>query len=290
MILRKRSFAAFLVATITALYSVVGSSQTVPSDCTPITSVRFLISTPGKYCLMQNILADSNGIVVAANDVTIDLQGHTLRSFRPGLPLITTYGIVTSSEAVERWNLTIKNGTISGFTSGILLNYASNVLIEAVRIEGDPQQASTGVLANSSRAPVIIRGNQIANVAYGVFLNRAAASVVDNNVIQLFDANVAPLPLPRGNRVGVFLDVYSHGVVVSKNVIRNTTSSVFTQGIRVALVAGGPVSNGVVIEHNNVSNVGDGINAYGSSSVKYKNNVVSATTPYSGGTDIGGNY
>jgi len=47
---------------------------------TPISSVPFTISAPGSYYVTTNLTpgADQNGIVVAADNVTIDLNGFTL--------------------------------------------------------------------------------------------------------------------------------------------------------------------------------------------------------------------
>src|SRR5678815_1618363 len=47
---------------------------------TPISSVPFTISAPGSYYVTTNLTAgvDQNGIIVAADNVTLDLNGFTL--------------------------------------------------------------------------------------------------------------------------------------------------------------------------------------------------------------------
>ena len=49
-------------------------------SCTPIyaTDLPLTISTPGSYCLAENITQAGSGIIVAADSVTIDLRDFAL--------------------------------------------------------------------------------------------------------------------------------------------------------------------------------------------------------------------
>jgi hypothetical protein len=56
---------------------------------TPISSLPYTISAAGSYYLTGNLTADANGILVDANNVTIDLAGFSL--IGPGSG--TSYGV-----------------------------------------------------------------------------------------------------------------------------------------------------------------------------------------------------
>ena len=102
---------------------------TTPGDGT----TTFRISQPGSYYLQANVQGESAakmGITIAANNVTLDLNGFALIG-TGGTG--TARGIVTSG---ERSNITIRNGTITNWSgSGIDLisgSTSSNSLIEGV--------------------------------------------------------------------------------------------------------------------------------------------------------------
>lgn len=81
---------------------------------TPISSAPFVISTSGSYYLTTNLAVSSgNAITIAANNVTLDLNGFTLSSTEPsptgtGIQLGTGTGVA---------NIAIRNGVIAGGVS-----------------------------------------------------------------------------------------------------------------------------------------------------------------------------
>jgi parallel beta-helix repeat protein len=75
---------------------------------TPILKIPFTISTAGSYYLAGDLSSDANGIIVEANNVTIDLAGF--RIVGPGSG--SNYGIYMNG----RRNVEIRNGTVQGFT------------------------------------------------------------------------------------------------------------------------------------------------------------------------------
>jgi parallel beta-helix repeat protein len=76
---------------------------------TPISSLPFTITAAGAYYLTTNLtgVSGTNGITIAANDVTLDLKGFALVAV-PG----TMDGILVSG---NRTNLWIGNGTVRGW-------------------------------------------------------------------------------------------------------------------------------------------------------------------------------
>jgi hypothetical protein len=86
---------------------------------TPITSLPITITQPGSYYLTGSfdLAAGQDGIFVSAQNVTIDLNGFTIRSFDPAN---TTVGIRIDPLGSAMSDLTIRNGHIVGtvlFTS-----------------------------------------------------------------------------------------------------------------------------------------------------------------------------
>src|SRR5215207_779908 len=72
--------------------------------------------------LEADLIGCSTGLVVAADDITIDLNGHLIE----GQSSVAGAGV----EAVERSGITIKNGRVSGFASGVLLTNTSRSTVE----------------------------------------------------------------------------------------------------------------------------------------------------------------
>jgi parallel beta-helix repeat protein len=68
----------------------------------------FTIETPGSYYLEGDRRSTGSGIVVTVDNVTIDLMGYTLSGYNS-----------TGIGATDRKNIEIKNGTITGFATGI---------------------------------------------------------------------------------------------------------------------------------------------------------------------------
>jgi hypothetical protein len=109
------------------------------SDCTPIRSVPFNIVEPGRYCLQSDVRTDGDGVVIAADFVTLDLQGHTITGPENGK------GDVTGIKGHLVSNVHITNGTVRGFDIGIsiLSDYGDPTKgfnqIDRVRVEGSGQ-------------------------------------------------------------------------------------------------------------------------------------------------------
>jgi hypothetical protein len=88
------------------------------------------ITQPGSYYLTGNVtgMAGMNGIEIATDDVTIDLNGYALVGVPGSLD-----GIVVDS-AQQRYNLRIVDGTVRGWGgNGVVTLFASNVLLHDLR-------------------------------------------------------------------------------------------------------------------------------------------------------------
>jgi len=154
-------------------------------DCTPITELPAVITVQGIYCLIGNLTTsqtDDYAIAIQTNNATIDLNGWKLGGLSAGSGT-HAQGIF----ALDRKNITIRNGTIRGFHTGIFLAGANaqGNLIEDIRAE---QNRYAGI--ETQGRGDIIRRNQVVDTGGGVSLygigikvSGAGASVLDNDVV-----------------------------------------------------------------------------------------------------------
>ncbi len=95
-------------------------------DTTPgNVNAEFVISQPGSYFLVSDTFTTKNGISVQADDVTIDLQGYTLRSNAGNTGIFCAPGT----------SLTVRNGVISNFKFGITAASVTGGNVESVLVE-----------------------------------------------------------------------------------------------------------------------------------------------------------
>ena len=111
-------------------------------SCTKIITAKdigttgYVINDPGYYCLGEDVNFASTSpftpaIQVLANDVTIDLEGHTLKQVNQGaVPYV--YGVIigqnpflVESPDFVLNNVTVTNGTIENFSGNGIFSYNS---------------------------------------------------------------------------------------------------------------------------------------------------------------------
>lgn len=85
------------------------------------------IDTPGSYVVVQNLDAIGDCLVVAADNVTIDLGGHVLAGDGTG------EGIKVSFAGAFRSNVAVRNGTVTGFGDGVALFGVVDARVSDVR-------------------------------------------------------------------------------------------------------------------------------------------------------------
>jgi hypothetical protein len=109
-----------------------------------------IINTPGSYYLTGNItLADdlSDQITIRADDVTLDLNGYTITMNSTSKHPIK----VEAAQGNPPRNITVKNGSISGGSIGIMAPITSlNIQVEGVTFKNQQHQAiNMGMQGNS---------------------------------------------------------------------------------------------------------------------------------------------
>lgn len=130
------------------------------------------ITQPGSYVLLRDIVLEEPGtaILIAADNVSLDLNGHTIRG--PG----NKQGVGIAVEGVS--GISIHNGNIVDFGTGIRVANAHNVRVERVQIKGEdgggPPPGEVGVLVLNSRA-VVLKDNTISKTFLGIFVRGPAS-------------------------------------------------------------------------------------------------------------------
>jgi hypothetical protein len=134
-------------------------------------SSQFIITTSGSYYLTANVSGTSskNGIAIAADNVTLDLNGFSLLGAGGSLA-----GAVVSG---TRQNIVIYNGTARGWGgNGIDAGNASNAQLTQLQVSGN---GAAGLVAGSSS---IVRGCIASgNTGDGIRVTGMATRVEDNN-------------------------------------------------------------------------------------------------------------
>jgi len=205
------------------------SAQAETTQCTVISSLPAIISTQGVHCLKGNLstnITTGNAIEITVNNVTIDLNGFKIGGLAAGLGT-QARGIYASL----RKNITIRNGIIRGFETGIFFQ-ANNIptisqghLIENIRAD---QNTFTGMVIKG-------KGTTIRNC-------------------QIMSTGGSTAPLTHGGAYGI--NTYGSGVSIINNLIIDTTEQTGGSSYGIAI---GSASSGVV-ENNHIANASLGLN------------------------------
>ncbi|WP_291986020.1 right-handed parallel beta-helix repeat-containing protein [Luteitalea sp.] len=205
-----------------------------------------IISQSGHYEVTRGFRADrrgGNGIVIAASDVTIDLGGYAIEgSATPGAGIRVMPGVS---------NVTITNGSLTGFRVGVDVTGATNVRIEGLQIKGGdmggPPPGEIGVLIVNSRG-VVVERNVVTGTFLGIFVRGAGSggNRIGNNTLtggsngQLGicynpdDSGVATGPsgdLVYDNLVSRFVVGIQTSVATAGNLFRDNSVAAFAQAV-----------------------------------------------------------
>jgi len=239
-----------------------GSMQLSAAEppCIAITFVPFEIIEEGVYCFTGNLeTTNESAITISADNVTINLNGWTLDGSSSG-NTTESYGIF----AYQRKNITIRNGTIRGYLSGILLSDESPYttsqghLIEDIRSDKNTMR---GIVV--AGRDYIVRRNHIIDTGgssevgfiVGIFLVGPSGHVLNNDISKTTGDSV--------NEARALHLSEAHGTLVEGNRIDDVSSDTgTTRGIHIQS------SNDVLVRGNNITNLDSGI-IYFSSTGKY---------------------
>ncbi len=132
---------SILTGCFLSLLAAWGVAHGETTECTPITYLPYTVPAQGVYCLTGNLSTNQTGgaaITINKNNVTIDLNGYKIGGLGAG-DASGAIGI----NSTDKINITIRNGIVRGFFTGIQLTGEGHV-IEDVRAE---QNLAIGIRA-----------------------------------------------------------------------------------------------------------------------------------------------
>ncbi len=243
-----------------------------------IDAVPFTITEPGSYYLTANLTAAGSGVIIEADNVTLDLMGFTLTGSGGG----ASHGVlINGSTNIPIHNVVVRNGILRNFGNGVRAAYSHNCRFERL-IAADNTLAGINLHAYKGNC----NGNVIAdcsisgNGTYGVsiFATQGQSdgnTVVDCTIVGNGDSGIrlyAWEGQSRGNVIvnctlrdntgqGIYLLQNADGNRVENNHISDTTGAT-SYGIRVGVSSANFIlRNTCVGQTNNYSIAGN--NTYG---------------------------
>jgi hypothetical protein len=252
-----------------------GSARADVTDCQEIVSIPVVITQQGVHCLKQNLsaaLADGAAIEVAANNVTVDLNGFKLGNLAAG-PETAAVGVA----AIERKNVVVRNGLVRGFAMGVMILGDPSGTSFGHRVEGLSLDSNLLAAIFVAGSGIVVRDNQITNTS-NVALNQALAKrSLRAPALRQFRSRVASMSVGFG-AIGI-IGVLSNSVI-EDNKVTSTSALGEATGIVVSQ------SSGVAITGNFIAGVRATSYASGVlSGIDNTDIVISSNTIMDGSTD-----
>lgn len=274
------------------LYVVLAFSpaQAETTKCKVITSIPYNITTQGVYCFTRNLgtkITKGAAIKINANNVTIDMNGFKLNGLGSG-----TATDASGISATNRKIITIRNGAIQGFFTGIDFDDESGTyttsrghLIEDIVFD---RNREAGIWmegqGNTIRRNTVMGtgGGAISTNIYGITVKGPSNDVLNNRVTNTTADNT-------GSAYGIFLEA-SDNSVVQGNRVGDTTATGTGNGSGILMYQ----SDHVTVKDNAVATADFGVSYDGGgtgSSGKYMGNLTNNISlfPFTGGTAVGTN-
>lgn len=218
-----------LCAIAAAGLMAASSANAETTECTEITTIPIVITVQGVYCFKQHLgtaITTGNAIEIQTSNVTIDFNGFKLGGLAAG-PGTSAKGIYSANTS----NITIRNGIVRGFQSGIYL---------------------LGLLGGNSQGHLIEDMLLDRNTAYGTNMNDVKDTLVRNN--RIVDTG------PGDNftsAVAIRIGSGSTDVIIEDNIISGVSETFSATGILVN------ASNSVQLRGNVVQRIVDAMTRRG---------------------------
>jgi hypothetical protein len=227
------------------------------------------ISAPGTYVVTRDITATGgNAVVIASDNVTLDLNGHTLRSAGQ------IYPVVYADNGYE--NIVIENGRIAGGDSGVRFENAGRWARVALRRLTVFESGSVGISIGAAAHVEIVECQIHDTGTHGITVSGGSKT---------FGGRIAQNVIERVGSYG--MNVYGmRGGEIAGNVI-SMYGNTMTGAVGIYLSGmTGPAPGGIVVRGNAVA--GDGLDDRGLviESTAHDNLVTGNTFTRNGGTAI----
>jgi parallel beta-helix repeat protein len=163
---RSALISAFALASALAAGTSYAEDPASRSARHPIAG-KTVINRPGSYVLRRGITLQEAGdaILITASNVSLDLDGHTLRG--PG----GKQGVGIRVQGAT--GVRVHGGIVARFGIGVQISDSNNVRIEGLQVYGEdaggPPPGEVGVLIVNSRG-VVVEGNVVASAFLGIFV------------------------------------------------------------------------------------------------------------------------
>ena len=193
---------ALLVVTVAASPAVAGDGRT---DILPDPTATTVITEPGSYVVVGTVTMTDGSIdciEIAADDVTIDLNGHTLVGAGG-----TGVGISQSSASYSR----VLNGTVRGFGGGGV------VLGDYARVEG-LEVHDTGPVAIEVGSFCMVKDNHLSGATEAHIRVLGAQGMIAGNMVATC----------RGTALSIYLDNPGNpGCSIADNIVKQNSFGAF---------------------------------------------------------------
>ena len=206
---------------------------------TPISSLPFSITAPGAYYLTRNVETAGDGITISSSQVTLDLNGFTLKGIDP----FSSVGLKLEG-AGELEQVVVKNGHLVGFKDAVAARHLNRSRLSDLTISA-PGSSGIDIIANS--ASLSCDGNVIERCAIsatgfiGIRILCASGGSCDGNLIR--DCTIAK---SQDDSIRI---VASSDSCAGNRIIDCSA----TQGGRILLSAGNGVLSGNLVDRCTVS-------------------------------------
>jgi hypothetical protein len=190
----------------------------------PISALPYSISNSGSYYLASNVVgvASSDGITIAANNVTLDLNGFAVTG-------VTNSGYGINIAGIDT-NVAVRNGNISGWGNGAIAvaGFTSqNIAFDHLNIFEDTSQTAVYAI-NALVSDCTIEGGFNGIVAINSYVRNCLVSGSGNAGIYADYSSVKDCQIQNCSIYGIYIN--APGCQIVGNMLRGNNSSVSASG------------------------------------------------------------
>jgi hypothetical protein len=246
-----------VLLSLLATFAWAGPAHAAKSydNCTGfITAVPAVISTPGTWCLKQDVSTTNTlgyAIDIQADNVVLDCNDFLVDGLAGG-SASNEQGI----HALNRKHATVRHCNVRGFFYGVNLDVGgSHYVVEdnhfteqmegGIRVAGSASVVRRNLVSDVGGTTV-----QAANSAFGILVDASNSDIVDNKVIGVMSANNA-----SGEAYGLLVGSDAFGtaanVVIERNEFKGLVASGPNNVIGIAVGNGSPR---MTIRNNDIEN------------------------------------
>lgn len=241
------------------------------------------VKAPGEYVLAADSISKGEfNIRVEADNVSIDLDGHTVRCDPPDPGTTLSYGIFISA----RTNVRIHNGKITGCYMGVNARDSNGTVLEGIDFTGNTYiGAQMGGSGGRVSNCVFENMRGFNKESYAIGLNNPGSdSIIENSVFRNLHRQPGADASKVGEGVGIIITAKTRNATVRGNWFEQDRAVPDDIGIWIATG-----STGAVVEDNALTGFHGSIIAAGTAVASILDNRLWLREPLSGSRAIHGN-